>query len=919
MRENFKRIQYIIIVGLLTVSISAQQQFDQKYLERLENDIDLSLPNWGPYSTKYVGISHIPDTEKGVRFDLSVYPGYYRQKVMIPNVLFESGYHNWEATPDLKYFSYRHELEWKDQVYTDISYAVIDNNSRLIRAEFVNNTTLPQNLTLHYTAFFNYPDNYGYDVILPESGIWIDAMDYVRIKKAKSNKRDRLVYDGWLKGEKRDKNFVNGRGLGKNFGNHKGDQTSYTVNVPKNIRKPSILIRYRSKKDQNITFRADKDYTLNLKKTKKFSVQSLEIAPLSRGNHEFSIIFGGGSSIEFDGFAIAASEEMAKVTFKKRPISLTPEILEGPNDRSIILKYTDSDTYYGIAWEHPNFKKVEYLTEELDVFLRRHVNRHTSNRWGEGPGHFYDVDLNPIVVAPQSTNLQYGLVCEGSKEEVTRRLLDFTTNNDKESIYTNAKKKLVDLNPIPSGKPYQFSQERMMATTFTNVIYPVYTRGQWIKHNPPGRQWLSLYTWDSGFIGLGMADLDLNSAIEVLNQYVTSPDDQSAFVHHGTSLPIQIYLYKKIWDKNQSKELLAYFYPRVKQMYDFLAGNISSSTTRDLNSNLLKTWDYFYNSGGWDDYPPQHHLQEHPELYKTVTPAVINAHIVRTAKILQGAAEILNKTEDVTRFEKDIKEFSEALQKYSWDPKSGYYSYVVHNDKGEAEKLLTTDSGENFNKGMDGVSPLMAGICDNNQTKALLQHLFNENELWTKNGLTTVDQSAGYYRKDGYWNGAIWMPHQWFFWKTMLDIGESDRAFQIANTALEVWKKEVDASYHTFEHFLTETGRGAGWHQFGALSTPVTMWYSSYYRPGTITTGHNGWVLSKMFTNQNQKLDAQLKFQKQNITANPVVLVCLSPKNDTKNYIVKWNNQNVPFIERHSGLLEITIPKDAISGTLEVN
>lgn len=51
--------------------------------------------------------------------------------------------------------------------------------------------------------------------------------------------------------------------------------------------------------------------------------------------------------------------------------------------------------------------------------------------------------------------------------------------------------------------------------------------------------------------------------------------------------------------------MLEYFYPRLKQYHEFLAGRLGSSTTNSLNSNLLKTWDYFYNSGGWDDYPPQ--------------------------------------------------------------------------------------------------------------------------------------------------------------------------------------------------------------------------------------------------------------------------------------------------------------------------
>ena len=66
---------------------------------------DLRLSSWGPYTKRYIGISHIPDVHAGLRFDLSVFPGLYRRAVNIPNVMWESGYHPWEAAPDLSYFS----------------------------------------------------------------------------------------------------------------------------------------------------------------------------------------------------------------------------------------------------------------------------------------------------------------------------------------------------------------------------------------------------------------------------------------------------------------------------------------------------------------------------------------------------------------------------------------------------------------------------------------------------------------------------------------------------------------------------------------------------------------------------------------------------------------------------------------------
>ena len=81
-----------------------------------------SLHAWGPYSKRYAGISHIPDMSKGIRFDFSVMPGYYRNRQLVPHVLFESSYYPWEINPEVNRITYRYELEWKDKVYTDVTY-----------------------------------------------------------------------------------------------------------------------------------------------------------------------------------------------------------------------------------------------------------------------------------------------------------------------------------------------------------------------------------------------------------------------------------------------------------------------------------------------------------------------------------------------------------------------------------------------------------------------------------------------------------------------------------------------------------------------------------------------------------------------------------------------------------------------------
>ena len=183
-------------------------------------------------------------------------------------------------------------------------------------------------------------------------------------------------------------------------------------------------------------------------------------------------------------------------------------------------------------------------------------------------------------------------------------------------------------------------------------------------------------------------------------------------------------------------------------------------------------------------------------------------------------------------YDKDIERFSAALQKYSWDESSGYFSYVLYDENKKPNGKLLYQDKVNLDMGFDGLSPLVAGITTKEQTTRMLSNLKTPGHIWSPVGLSAVDQTAPYYTNTGYWNGTVWMPHQWFFWKTMLDLGEGEFAYKIAKTGLDVWKREVEASYNCMEHFMIETGRGAGWHEFGGLSTPVLSWFKTYFEPG---------------------------------------------------------------------------------------
>ena len=266
------------------------------------------------------------------------------------------------------------------------------------------------------------------------------------------------------------------------------------------------------------------------------------------------------------------------------------------------------------------------------------ANNHVDKEFhGEGEGHFSNIFLRPITV-PQNSNKE--IYCAVSVSEDLNKLKNKLNELNKKDYIKSAIRNLGRSAPdrqsessisYNNKQQYKKSVDLLKAVLLTNIVYPVYTQNSYIRHSTPGKWWDCLYTWDSGFIGLGLLEMDTDRAIENLNAYLTEDGNQSAFIHHGSPVPVQHYLFFEIWNRTQSKDLLKYFYPGLKQYYMFLAGHRDGSTTRKLRSNLLQTWDYFYNSGGWDDYPPQQYMHEHK--LENITPVITTGSLYKNCKI----------------------------------------------------------------------------------------------------------------------------------------------------------------------------------------------------------------------------------------------------------------------------------------------
>ena len=134
-----------------------------------KNDV-ARFPAWGPYSKKYMGISHLPQHERraGVRFDFSTVPALSHLDIHLPNVTLPTGWRAWSAAPDLSVYSYRVDLQGLDDVYGEVFYGSLDDHTILVRTELTNHTDLIQDLMINYFSSIEYPQTQYTDVqILP--------------------------------------------------------------------------------------------------------------------------------------------------------------------------------------------------------------------------------------------------------------------------------------------------------------------------------------------------------------------------------------------------------------------------------------------------------------------------------------------------------------------------------------------------------------------------------------------------------------------------------------------------------------------------------------------------------------------------------------------------------------------------------
>lgn len=882
-----------------------------------------AMPVWGPYSKKYSGISRILQHERvgGVRFDLAVSPAVANTDVRMPNVTVPVGCHPWTAKSDYSHYSYRMDLEWKDVIFADVSFTALGEDSVLVRTEITNRSPMMQNCLVNYFAAIEYPGARETVLHLPPKCAYKKALDYDELQFHTPRPWDEQCMDGMKKGEFLDDRFVDRRGLGDRddnryilpkfprFGEEAGDRLVLTLHTEVDFADAVLAIRCRTATERDAAFTLNGERII-LPQSDEMQTVFVPVGAVGRGNFTIFLDSLGTGAAELDFFCLLEAADKEKLRTELRDHAFVPQIetetsadgalvsykYEGIPEK-IYLKTFQQNTRFReirsgcledsptarLSQPHPSFDNM------LETFSGSFAEKHSDK------GYYHNTAVHTLFVAPDSTHTEYAVISYGKADDTPLDAL--------EKIYRAAASSAEAPEYTAAGKPYAFSNQLLRAAMFTNTVYPLYKQGEFVVHHTPGKRWDSFYTWDSGFIGLDMLEFAPALSYSVLDMYLSTPDNKDfAFLLHGSPVPVHLYQYYEMLNRTNDKEKLFGLYDRAKLFYDFLAGKIHKSTTARFQSGLTTTFDYFYNCSGMDDLPPQVAMYARG-LQRNTAPVISTSQVIRTAKLLSVVAAHIGRDEDVKTYKADIDRLTDALRRYAWDEDCGYFSYVVHDENGKPKEQLRTSDGENLNKTIDGLYPLIAGAVTEKQKTRLLAHLKNDAELFTPVGISAVDRSAGYYAENGYWNGNVWFSHQWFIWKTMLDLGETDFAYKIAETALNAWKKEVEYSYYTFEMLNIKTGRGGWFHNFGGLSAPINLWAAAYFTTGRLTCGFDAFCEKADWNENHTELHAVLSVYAEGKTA------ILAVMDDTKPYKVSVHGADFEAFERFPGLFEITLTK----------
>jgi len=220
------------------------------------------------------------------------------------------------------------------------------------------------------------------------------------------------------------------------------------------------------------------------------------------------------------------------------------------------------------------------------------------------------------------------------------------------------------------------------------------------------------------------------------------------------------------WQFSGDHSRLGNVLPRLVRFFDWIKKN------RRRKSGLY----WFEDSGstGMDNSPRSGYVAEYLN-GSDICHVDLAAQQALAAKSISTMAEHRGETTLAERFKKEHANIVTLLNRFHWDAKTGFYYDVFNRD--------TPTDRHNFlnHKTIAAFWPILAGCCSPEQLEALITHLLDPGEFWTKHPVASLSKDDPNFDPAGaYWLGGVWAPINYMLVKALKCNGYPEVARRLA-------------------------------------------------------------------------------------------------------------------------------------------
>ena len=142
-------------------------------------------------------------------------------------------------------------------------------------------------------------------------------------------------------------------------------------------------------------------------------------------------------------------------------------------------------------------------------------------------------------------------------------------------------------------------------------------------------------------------------------------------------------------------------------------------------------------------------------------------------------------------YESENKRICELINRFHWSDRARwYFNFFARGWKGEKVKFINSKTAASF-------WALLCGAAKGERAEAVVEHMFNENEFYTKVPFATLStDDPNYDPTGGYWLGGVWPPTNLAAVKGLSSLGYREQAREASIKFLDAMcKVDKDIAY----------------------------------------------------------------------------------------------------------------------------